>query len=45
MKVALIVVGAVLAIVIVGIVILGGMDIPGPTGQVEKTIPAEKLAH
>jgi hypothetical protein len=45
MKVALIVAGMVLALLVIGIVVLGAIDIPAPSGQVEKTIPADKLPH
>jgi hypothetical protein len=45
MKVALIIAGIVLAILVVGLVILGSVDIPAPSGQVEKVIPPEKLPH
>ena len=45
MKLALIVAAAVLVLLAIGVVILGAIDIPAPSGQVEKTISAEKLPH
>ncbi len=45
MKIVLIVVGAFVALAAVALVILGSVDIPAPSGQVEKTIPADRLPH
>ena len=43
MKVALIAAGAALVIIAVVIVVLGSVDMPAPSAQIEKTIPADKL--
>lgn len=43
MKVALIIAGAALAILVVALLVLGSVDLPAPSGQIEKTIPSEKL--
>jgi hypothetical protein len=45
MKIVLIVVGVIVALVAIALVILGSVDIPAPSGQVEKTIPADRLPH
>ena len=45
MKIVLIVVAAVLLIVGIGLAILASVDIPAPSGQVEKAIPADRLPH
>ena len=45
MKVALIAAGAVLAIIAVIVVVLASVDIPAPSAEIEKTIPADKLIH
>ena len=45
MKIVLIVVGAFVALLVVALIILGSVDIPAPSGQVEKTIPADRLPH
>ena len=45
MKIVLIVVAALAVLVAVALVILGSVDIPAPSGQVEKTIPADRLPH
>jgi hypothetical protein len=45
MKTVLIVVGAVVALVVIALIVLGSVDIPAPSGQVEKTIPADHLPH
>jgi hypothetical protein len=45
MKIVVIMVAAVLLIVGIGLAILAGVDIPAPSGQVEKTIPADRLPH
>ena len=45
MKVALIVAAIIVAVLVVGTLVLGTIDMPAPSGQVEKTIPADKLAH
>ena len=43
MKFVLIPVAVLVALVVVGLVILGSFDIPAPSGQIEKTIPADRL--
>jgi hypothetical protein len=45
MKLALILGGAVLLILVLALVVLGTVDLPAPAGQVEKVIPADKLPH
>jgi hypothetical protein len=45
MKIVLIVVGAIVALIVVALIILGSIDIPAPSGQVEKVIPADRLPH
>jgi hypothetical protein len=45
MKIVLIVVAALIALIAVALVVLGSVDIPAPSGQVEKTIPADRLPH
>ena len=45
MKTVLIVVGAIVVLVAVALIVLGSIDIPAPSGQVEKTIPADHLLH
>jgi hypothetical protein len=45
MKFVLIVVAALIALAAIALVILGSVDIPAPSGQVEKTIPADRLPH
>jgi uncharacterized protein YxeA len=45
MKFVVIIVVAVLLIVGIGLAILASVDIPAPSGQVEKTIPADRLPH
>ena len=45
MKIVLIVVGAVVALLVVGLIVLGSVDIPAPSGQIEKPIPADRLLH
>jgi hypothetical protein len=45
MKIVLIVVGALVALVIVALIILGSVDIPAPSGQIEKTIPVDRPPH
>ena len=45
MKIVLIGVAAIVALVAIALIILGSVDIPAPSGQVEKTIPAERLPH
>ena len=45
MKIVLIVVGAIVALLVVALIILGSIDISAPSGQVEKTIPDDRLPH
>jgi hypothetical protein len=45
MKILLIVFAAIVALVTVALIILGSVDIPAPSGQIEKTIPADRLPH
>ena len=45
MKITLIVLAAVLAVVTVVLVILGSVDIPAPSGEIQKPLPADKLLH
>ena len=45
MKIVLIVVAAILALLVVGLIVLGSVDIPAPSGQIEKPIPADRLPH
>jgi hypothetical protein len=45
MKFILIVAAAIVAIVVITLVVLGSIDIPAPSGQIEKPIPADRLPH
>jgi len=45
MKTVLIVVGVVVVLAVVALIVLGSIDIPAPSGQIEKTIPADRLPH
>jgi hypothetical protein len=45
MKFVLIAIAGLAALVAIGLVVLGTFDIPAPSGQVEKTIPADRLPH
>jgi hypothetical protein len=45
MRIMLIVVAALLVIVGIGLAILASVDIPAPSGEVEKAIPADRLPH
>lgn len=45
MKTLLIVVAAVVVVVAVALAVLGSVDIPAPSGQIEKPISADKLPH
>jgi hypothetical protein len=45
MKYIIIIAAVVLVVVGVGLAILAGTDIPAPSGQVEKAIPADRLPH
>ncbi len=43
MKIVLIAVAAVVALLVIVLVVLGSVDIPAPSGEVEKPIPASRL--
>jgi hypothetical protein len=43
MKIVLIVIAAILALLAIALVVLGSVDIPAPSGQIQKTIPADRL--
>jgi len=43
MRITLIVVAALVVIVGIGLAVLASVDIPAPSGEVEKTIPADRL--
>ena len=45
MKTVLIVVGAIVVLAVAALIVLGSIDIPAPSGQIEKTIPADRLPH
>jgi hypothetical protein len=45
MKTVLIVVGAVVALTVVALIVLGSVDIPAPSAEIERTIPADRLPH
>jgi hypothetical protein len=45
MKIVLILVAAVVALLVVGLIVLASVDIPAPSGQIEKPIPADHLLH
>jgi hypothetical protein len=45
MKIVLIVAAAIVALLVIVLVVLGSIDIPAPSGEVEKTIPADRLPH
>jgi len=45
MKPVVIIAAAVLALIAISLIVLGGVDIPAPSGQIEKTIPADRLPH
>jgi len=45
MRILLIVVAAVVVVIAVALVVLGSVDIPAPSGQVEKPLAADKLLH
>ncbi|HTJ65722.1 MAG TPA: hypothetical protein VL899_18120 [Alphaproteobacteria bacterium] len=45
MRIMLIVVAALLVIIGIGLAILASVDIPAPSGEVEKAIPADRLPH
>jgi hypothetical protein len=45
MKFIVIIVAALVLIVGIGLAILASVDIPAPSGQVEKAIPADRLPH
>jgi hypothetical protein len=45
MKIVLITAAAIVALVVVVLIVLGSVDIPAPSGQIEKPIPADRLIH
>ena len=45
MKIVLIVVAAIAALLLVALIVLASVDIPAPSGEVVKTIPADRLPH
>jgi hypothetical protein len=45
MKFVLLALAVIVALVVIGLVALGSFDIPAPSGQIEKTIPADRLPH
>jgi hypothetical protein len=45
MKILLIVLAAVVAVIALALIVLGSVDIPAPSGQVEKPIATDKLPH
>jgi hypothetical protein len=45
MKFILIAAGALVAIAVVALIVLASVDIPAPSGQIEKVIPADRLPH
>lgn len=45
MKIVLIVVVALVALLVVGLIVLGSVDIPAPSAQIEKPVPADRLPH
>ncbi len=45
MKIVLVAAGAIVAILIVALIVLASIDIPAPSGQIEKTIPASRLPN
>jgi hypothetical protein len=45
MKIVLIAAAAVVALLAVGLIVLGSVDIPAPSAQIEKPIPADRLPH
>jgi hypothetical protein len=45
MKIVVIVVAAIVALIVVALIVLGSIDIPAPSGEIERTIPADRLPH
>ena len=45
MKFALIAAIVLIVAIAVGLAVLGSIDMPAPSGQVQKTIPADRLPH
>jgi hypothetical protein len=45
MKTMIIVAAAVVAVIVVVLTVLASIDIPAPSRQIEKTIPADRLIH
>jgi len=45
MKIILVVAAVLVALVAIALIVLGSIDIPAPSGQVQKAIPADRLPH
>jgi len=45
MKIVLIVAAALVVLAAIALIVLGSVDIPAPSGEVQKAIPAERLPH
>lgn len=45
MKFILMAVAAVIVLLVVGAIVLGSVDIPAPSGTIEKTVPTDQPAH
>ncbi len=45
MKPLVIIAAALIALVAISLIVLGSIAIPAPSGQIEKTIPADRLPH
>jgi hypothetical protein len=45
MKIAIIIAAVVVALIAVILIVLASVDIPAPSHQIEKTIPADRLIH
>jgi len=45
MKIVLVVVAIIVALLVVTLIVLGSIDIPAPSGQVEKAISPDRLPH
>ena len=45
MKILLIATAAFVVLLVVGFIVLGSVDIPAPSGQIEKPIAADRLPH
>jgi hypothetical protein len=45
MKTVIIIVAVIVALIAVTLIVLASVDIPAPSHQIEKTIPADRLIH